>query len=450
MPGYGPPGAASNAPKTLSDRAADAFRKGNDREAFQFIYAAALADDEAAERLPDEFRWIGYLKKPAMGVRWGLGVSYNPPKGYTGHPSPVGYEPPASATNNTPGGAPGTGGPPGSPNGGQQKPRRVFGQRDRSQQNQPGGYGGAPGQPNQPGHDKPAPSHPPADAAGFLAYYTGEVGESVLEALTKRITDGSYGPVLQHAMENFESSPASANNGGYPGYPGAGPPPGMMPPGSPPGMQGGPNNNAAKPEKFKTGSIIPGVVMLGEGSETELLKTAEEQGVDFIILFDVSVRKSNKDATSITKFRVVSVDKAKLPAAATVAEGQRPREIFVSNAINSHRVETAREKNETDPLAEAIEGFVAAIDTEVKLVPLSEKVNAEEVALRRATDLSGQQENQLANMAEIRQYEVAKLISSNDATELFTKILGSKDKAEKLRHGKTEADRASVLKLPKT
>jgi len=435
----------------LSERADDAFRKGNDREAFQLVYAAAIANDEAAERLPDEFRWIAALKKPSLGVRWGLGVTYNPPKNYTGHPSPVGYEPPAAPTNNTPGGI---GPTPGSPSGGQAKPKKshVFGQRDRDQQGYGGQPGGASSPSNQPTQDKPPPSHPPGDPAGFLSYYTGEVGEKVVEVLSKRMTSGTYGPVLQHAADVFGSGPAPASNNNFPG--GIGPMPGgMAPPNSvgpvpggigPSGAPGGPNNPAPKQDKFKVGSIVPGVVMLGEGSEARLVEAAEEQQVDFLILFEVSVRKSNKDATNNTKFRVISLDKAKLPPAATTAEGEKPREIFVSGTINSKRVESAREGNKDDPLEEEISGFEQAIDSEIVVTRLGEKVSTEEVALKRATYLASKSENQLANLAEIRQYQVAKLITDADAAGLYEKILG-KANAEKLLKAKTESDRAAVL-----
>lgn len=450
MPGVGVPGTnrGSAAPKTLSERADDAFRKGNDREAFQLVYAAAIANDEAAERLPEEFRWIASLKKPSLGVRWGLGVTYSPPKGYTGHPSPVGYEPPSPPSNNAPGSiGPGSPSAPGAASG-QNKPRksRIFGQRDR------GNQGGQPGAAsNDSSNQKPPPSYPPGDPAGFLSFYTGEVGEQVVEVLAKRIDDGTFGPVLQHAAEVFDSAPSAPATNSYPGLSPMGPmgpmgpigPQGSLGPAGPMGPGGPGNNSPAKPEKFKIGAIAPGIVMLGEGNEHELLEAAEDQQVDFVILFDVSVRKSNKDATNNTKFHVVALEKAKLAAAAT-AEGQPLGEIFASGTINNKRVESAREDNKDDPLKEEIAGFEKAIDAEVVVSKLSEKVSTEEIALKRAAYLASKSDNQLAHLAEIRQYEVAKLIKHQDMADLYEKILG-KANADKLLSAKTEADRAAVL-----
>src|SRR5205814_9745694 len=124
---YGPPGSEAPKPKSISDMADDAFRKGRDREALQLVCAAALVDDTTAERLPDDFRWVPSLKKPALSVRWGIGVIYNPAKGYTGPPSPVGYTAPAASNGNSSpmgGGAPGYSPTGGSPGTGGDKPRK--------------------------------------------------------------------------------------------------------------------------------------------------------------------------------------------------------------------------------------------------------------------------------------------------------------------------------------
>jgi hypothetical protein len=430
----------------------DAFRKGHDREAFQYVYGAALASDEAAERLPQEFRWVAYLKKPAMAIRWGFGITYKADKNYTGHPSPLGYVAPPPPPKSGPGGAPPGGAIPGGAPGDTTKKRtsHILGQRDRGNNNQPGAPGTQPGANSQP--EKPPPSHPPADAKGFLEYYTGEVGEKVLDAISTRITKGDYGLVLQHAAEIYESPPPTPSNAGPSTGLLGGPPPGSAPPGgAPPGMSmtpGGANNNEKKPETFQPGAIMPGVVMLGEGSESELLKTAGKFEVDFVIVFEVSARKSGKDATNNTKFHVVSVDKAKSSNAATTAEGEKPGQIFSSAMINSHRVESARDRNEADPLEAEIGSFVQALDRDVKTIPLTEKVSTPEIALKRAAYLAAQTENKLANLAEIRCYVVSKLIGDKEAAEFYAQLIGNKDKADKLARGTTEAERAAVLAGP--
>jgi hypothetical protein len=419
----GAPGTEPPKPKTLTELADEAFRKGRDRQGFQLLAAAAIVDPEASEHLPDDFRYVPYLKKPAMSVRWGIGVTYNPSKGYIGHPAPIGYSPPAPA-NNTPGTT-----TPSPNNNNQQQPRRkVFGQPRMNQQNQQ--YPSTqPGQNNQP-----QVSHPPGDPAEFLEYYTGEFGEKVVEIIKKHCASGDFGEAQRRALEAFESGPPPvANNNGQPGYP----TPVMMSPMNPMGQQ------EKKPETFKVGGILPGVVVLGEGSERELLDVADDQRVDFVVIFDVSVRKSKESGSNTTKVRVMSLDRAKLPANAG-GDQAKARELFVSTPINSHRVEAAREKREADPLEAEMQNFAAALDNELKTQPLKDKVT-EATALKRATFLVAQEvDNPLQNLAEVRCYHALELVSDEQCAELFAKVLGP-DKAAKLVSGKTEADRAAVL-----
>jgi hypothetical protein len=445
--GYPMPGANGQVsppakPKTLEELATEAFQNGADREGFHFLYAAALVEKEASGRLPEEFRWVAYLKRPAMAVRWGIGVSYSPPKGYTDHPCPIGYQPPEQAGGNQPGGAPA-----GS---GQSQPRRsprVFGQRNRQQQNQqqPSNYNGQ--------NQQPVAVAAPTDPAELLEFYTGELGEKIMEVLVKRMEGGKYGDVLQRVHESYEGSPEATNtanpmNPMYPmGYSSV-----PMGPGGPPGY---PNPNgeakpAAKEEKYEPGGVVPGVVMLGEGSERELLAAAEQQEVDFVILFDISLRASNKGTAShTTKFKVMSLERAKAPKEAD-ADSAKPREIFSSKSLNNHRTEKDREEGKPDPVEAEIEGFVAAIDADVTTAPLPEKLSAD-IALKRATFLAGQETaNPLANLAEMQCYYQKKLLTKDQVSELFGHVLGA-DQAKKLLSGKTESDRRAALAkwLPK-
>src|SRR5688500_16138653 len=134
-------------------------------------------------------------------------------------------------------------------------------------------------------------------------------------------------------MEVYESAPATPAATG----------PGMavMPAMSPHGGQ------AKKPEEFKTSATMPGVDKHGAGSENDLIETAEAQQVDYVIFFDVSVRASGKNITNNTKFRVMTLDKAKLPEAAG-GDDANAREIFSSKLINNQRVEAARDGKKED------------------------------------------------------------------------------------------------------
>jgi len=111
----------------------------------------------------------------------------------------------------------------------------------------------------------------------------------------------------------------------------------------------------------------------------------------------------------------------------------------------------AREDGKDDPLETEMQALIAAVDEQVKLNPLPEKLNAE-MATKRATFLADQEtSNPLPNLVEIRCYHLKGLLTDLQAAQLAGKVLGP-DKAKKLITGKDEAERKAALVkfLPKT
>jgi hypothetical protein len=96
---YGPTGfdamnetaTAEIAPSTYLERSQQAFQAGNDRDAFQYLYAHFLVDNQAAAAY--HINWIGNddgPRQPGMAVRWGVGVTYIRSDGYEGPPPRLG------------------------------------------------------------------------------------------------------------------------------------------------------------------------------------------------------------------------------------------------------------------------------------------------------------------------------------------------------------------------
>ncbi len=89
----GTPGAAvappEPKPETLTEKAERVVREGKEKEAFDYLYAAALAEDSS--EVLGKYRWANVLKRPAMAVRWGIGVEVTlSPKNYEGSYYPLG------------------------------------------------------------------------------------------------------------------------------------------------------------------------------------------------------------------------------------------------------------------------------------------------------------------------------------------------------------------------
>ena len=76
-------------PETLQQKAESAIRLGQEKLAFDYLYASALAED--ASQLVGQYQWANGLKRPVAGVRWAVGVNVSvSPKNYDGTYYPLG------------------------------------------------------------------------------------------------------------------------------------------------------------------------------------------------------------------------------------------------------------------------------------------------------------------------------------------------------------------------
>lgn len=132
-------------------QAKQAFSEGRDKDAFNYLYAEAVAGEDK-DGLRKTLSWFDAIKRPAMALRWGIGIQYNAPRNYSGGPSTIG--------------------------------RIVQGQQ------QPNSGG------NNAGGDPSAPQ-PGAPPQTVLEYYTGELGTKLLDGLRTRSEQGQFGEVLK-------------------------------------------------------------------------------------------------------------------------------------------------------------------------------------------------------------------------------------------------------------
>ncbi len=196
------------------------MQQGNEKQAFDYLYASALAEEETD--VLDKFRWVNAFKRPAVAVRWGIGVQVTvSPKNYEGSYYPVG------STQSIP-----------------DKPTRSRqdGQSRGPGMAGPGGPGmagpGGPGGRMNPGMSGPGGMYPGAAGTNapagseVLANATGELGDELRRYLQERVDRGEYGETLVE-LASAPSRPAPGS--GYPGAPGSGYPgaPGSGYPGAP-------------------------------------------------------------------------------------------------------------------------------------------------------------------------------------------------------------------------
>ena len=193
-------------PETLLTKAEYAMQQGNEKQAFDYLYASALAEEKTD--VLDKFLWVNAFKRPAMAVRWGIGVQVTvSPKNYEGSYYPVGStqsipdKPTRSRQNDGQSrGGPGMAGPGGPGMAG------------------PGGPGGR----MNPGMSGPGGMYPGAAGTNapagseVLAKATGELGDELRRYLQERVDRGEYGEILVE-LASAPSRPAPGS--GYPGIP---------------------------------------------------------------------------------------------------------------------------------------------------------------------------------------------------------------------------------------
>jgi hypothetical protein len=232
QPGTTPAAAAR---ETFTAKAERALREGNERLAFDYLYASALAED--ATDVLDKYTWVTAFKRPMLAVRWGIGVELTvSPKSYEGNYYPVGTTQTLPERGSTRGrrGAGQTaqhGGGAGPGRGGSNSMPPANAGMPAGSGMMPGGsgmggYPGAQGAANQPG-------------AEILTKAVGEVHTEFEKRLREKIRSGAYGEILgQLASAPVRPTGGNGYPGGMPGsnFPGAGY--GSMPGAGMPGMPG--------------------------------------------------------------------------------------------------------------------------------------------------------------------------------------------------------------------
>jgi hypothetical protein len=374
-----------------------AMKAGKEKEALQFLCAhyAVHGGDDLAEKM----NWVDGLKRPALAVRIGLGIVFSAPNDFHGDPQPIGRM--AAAPANT-------------TKSGEKKPRKRFGQRDQNQQQQ-----------QQTG---PAATVP-ADAHGTLVFFTGELGESLLDRLDER--QGADG--IGVALADLKEKPAAGGNAAGGADPMNMTPPMSMPMPAPAGAAGG---EGAKLQDREPQSLEPGIVLLGvQPDERSLKKRAKEQGVDALIIFDVEVRpaKVGNIVNNSTKMVLYSL--------------AQDDSLITTREINNQKVADDRAKSrETDVLETEMDRFFETFDKHYKMKELPAAITPERVVTRVQNLAKQLPENPqaLSLLTEMRFYQAKGLIGQVDIVIALQEALGE-EQVGKLLAAETDEDKIDAF-----
>jgi hypothetical protein len=427
---------AGSAAKLL-DQAKELFAEGEDDKAANALYAYMLAKEDAYENYP--LQWYAGIKEPLVFLRIGIGVTYTPQKGFSEKPPVIGDPVAGSKNTRRP--------PPGGDGDGMNS-----------------GLGGS-----NVASNSPYSTIDTTTPAGFLLYYTGDYTEKLYQQLNTRrkASKSQFGKILSQfpdrvpkkpptqgdAAQAGSTAPQGTPRGNLPtfGIGGGGAPPaggggggggaaggggggggaagGGAAVGSNAGGRGGTRklvdqwsgSSGATPERLTTGTLMPGVICLGEGKKDDIISRAKKFGVDVVLLFDVKVGEAKGEKYSTTALRLL--------------DPENPDEqLALGRGLNNTKVMESREGGK-DPveteLARILDDYM---DTNLIASKFPDAVNQDTVSKRLEGLLAGEVKHPLKTAVEVVGFYRIGLLKEAEVEAALKQLL-SEDLAEAILNG---------------
>ena len=401
------------------------FQSHQESDAIKVVYVNHLVSDNARDEYP--LSWFAGLKEPRLFFRWGVGVVYTKPRDFDGRHPVIGdpgdeNEKPAGTTSRS-----------GRGNSRSGRGRGSLGPGDITGSGGRGPSRARSGARTYKNIDTTRPD-------GCLMYYTGDFGLELISHLESRRKDKNpyYGQILKDVMEvEVEEGDSQSNNNpnsrrpsrgsasGSLGISGGG---GDLTRGgggrNPAGSQDDEENTdvldramgrstAALPEEDFTGSIIPGVELLGVGKKAELVQRAKDSGVDMLIMFTVKISKSRGNYFNTTNMKIVDIN--------------TEENVFNSKSLRDNKVEEAIEDGD-DPVRDEVQkAFTSFADKELKAAKMPKGLNEENVKKRVGRLLKQEIGNPLPAAVEIVSFHRANLLSDDLAKMALERLFESED-----------------------
>lgn len=437
------------------------FESHDEDAAIKYLYANHLISDESREKY--KLAWYPGLKEPRLFFRWGVGVIYNQPRDFEGRHPVIGD--------------------PGDENEGVSQRQTNNNSRRNSGGPRSLGVGGASTGPGSGGAGRSRGNrvYKNVDTSrpdGFLLYYTGDFGEKLISYLDSRRTDDSdpyYGAILRDVMNVedpvTEEEQASGRRNNRPQQSGSGPPASTRSSGiaggdvlgtggrnSRRGSRGNSRRNnsnaqplqrtdtsvidratggstAARPEDDFSGSILPGVHLLGRGSKADLIERAREAEVDTLVLFNVKISKSRGSRNRRSANSAPSMSNT---TSMKIVDMKSEDNLFSSKSLKDTDVSEDNDAGD-DPVKEQVEkAFTSFADENFKAAGMPSGVNEKNVITRIKTLLKSESDDEFSKAVEIVSFYEADLLTEKLAVSAITKLFDDSD-AEVLINGSSSA-----------
>lgn len=247
------------------------------------------------------------------------------------------------------------------------------------------GYPGGGGEPDYAGDGGPYGSDGGGVPSDVLARYTGELSQKLLDHLDSTLGTGEHGELLKraHALVGLRR-----------------------------GLKA----------DIEPQPIMGGVTFLGMGSFRKLQTLAEEQGIDVLVMYNVSLKKNRRNEVVTNTTRVMVYD---------VQRGERPDGWGRFKTMTNVAVQLDRKKEgeRKDPVDSEFESLFGEFNTMLKGAALPEGLKPEHVAGRIAQIVSSPPKFLPTALAEIKYYQTAGFADEQQVKTAFQTLLGEEDGA---------------------
>jgi hypothetical protein len=438
--GSGRPGARPPRPVTLEDKAYQAFGEGRGADGFQYLYAYAVtAEESAATDLLGTMGLLAAAKRPALAVRWGIGVDYTGAEDYKNNAYPIGVTQTASA------GGRGGAGDYGAPSASGMSAPGGFGEEGYDEE---GGYGSGGYGSGGMGRGGASGTDPQLKAL------TGELGERLMGGLRERISQGVFGKVLAQAMARPSRRPGGGDYAYGSGYEeeyeddyeedygpgGSGRRGGSSGPGYGGGYGGGYGASggqpAAGPAAREFTQLAPGVVFLGVADAKDLKAQAKAAQLDVLCIFDVGVKPR------VSRGAITIINETSL-AMYNMLDAKNDE--FETGTLNNVRVQVLRQSGDDDGVEAEMKKLFQYIDSTWRLTDLPPNLTEEGVLARLRPLITEPQENPLPILAEVRMYKTRGLLNDQNFAIACKGLIGEQA-ATTLASGTEEEKKQAIAK----
>jgi hypothetical protein len=387
-------------PETYAEAALIEFEEGRQQKAMEYLYAHVLLDDQAASNM--KLHWFPAGKRPTMALRWAVGITFKPARQYNGLPAEFGKPVPKLMGN--------------------------------------------PRQPSSVRIEGASAPKEPENAAQAMQVFTGSFGKKVLERIALGVKTGEYGDVLRIAPavspqarggrgeddfgnDDFGGGDDDFGGGGDDDFGGGGDDFG----GGGDDFGGGGDDfggggddfgggDGGGGERKRTGpiftgylgdtpSLAQGISFIGVGNKEQLLERVKRDRAEVLLVFDVSSLIAGKGLLN-TAIELKLYDAVK------------GTELYKSQSVNNLQASFAKGKK--DPVGQALEGLFRYVEQQVRVQPMPQ-LRPEHAVGRVETLVSSTQLKPLSTLAEILYYYKQGLLSREQLTEYYGKLIGPDD-----------------------